>query len=775
MRKSILFFFFLNFLGSTLFAQNKCDCTLRGTIVSEETKQKISNATIYLKGTKFGTKSDEKGFYQLNHICPGTYRLVCEISSFNKVEMTITLKEENLQNISLHEHEEHLQEVIVSGKKTESSSQMTGQLSEEERAQKNGLSLGEMIKGISGVQSLQTGSTISKPVIHGMHSSRVIILNQGVRQEGQQWGSEHAPEIDPFVSKNIQIIKGPAGLRYGGDAIGGIVLMEPNALADTAGIKGEIQNIYFTNGRQWVVSGSLEGGISNYKGWGWRIQGTIKDGGNIQSANYYLANTGVKEENFSGQLGYKTRNWGSELYYSRFHNIIGIYLGSHIGNVGDLEAAIEREIPSKIYTPSEFTRQIDRPNQDVFHDLLKIKNFYKLENGSAIRGTFAYQTDERFELDVLRAGKNVNNLRFQLDTFTGELLLDETNATKNWKGQLGLTFLNQGNITSGKSVMNPTISNSLLPNYYQTNWGFFGIERLVKEKYELEVGLRYDFKNLETHRTLISYSGFSKRENYHYKGFSGSIGTKYRWSNNFENHLIIARAFRAPSANELFSYGVHHGAGAFEIGDPFLKGETATNFSLNSIFNKNKLELEVGFYYNYLQNFIYLRPMVENGIPYYIQTVRGVFPGFEYQQINATFQGIDGKLTYQLNNHWSFTHKTSIIRAFDVKNNQYLVNIPADRFEYQIRFQFNQSRQYISAGLTDVAMQTRVEEGSDYVNPPKGYQLVELNWGLKVHQFDIGIRISNALNSAYRDYLNRFRYFTDDQGRNISLRINYRI
>jgi iron complex outermembrane receptor protein len=188
-----------------------------------------------------------------------------------------------------------------------------------------------MLKGISGVQSLQTGSSISKPIIHGMHSSRVIILNQGVRQEGQQWGSEHAPEVDPFVSKNIQVIKGPAGLRYGGDAIGGLILMEPNSLPDTSGISGEAQTIFFTNGRQFVTSGMLEGGFKNVNGWGWRVQGTLKNGGNIKTANYNLANTGVEEQNFSTALGYKNQKFGTDLFISRFQSIIGIYSGSHIG------------------------------------------------------------------------------------------------------------------------------------------------------------------------------------------------------------------------------------------------------------------------------------------------------------------------------------------------------------------------------------------------------------------------------------------------------------
>ncbi|MHA8065762.1 TonB-dependent receptor [Aquirufa sp. ROCK2-A2] len=775
MRFRLQLFLLIFCIGLSLKAQNTCQCTLKGTVISKESNQKIANATVYLKGTKWGTKSDAQGNYQLKNICTGTYELICELSSFDKQSTYIQIKEENIQNFDLSEHDEHLQEIIVSGKKSEAGFQMTGKLSEEERAQKNGLNLGEMLKGISGVQSLQTGSTISKPVIHGMHSSRVIILNQGVRQEGQQWGSEHAPEIDPFVSKNIQIIKGPAGLRYGGDAIGGIVLMEPNALPDTTGIQGEIQNIYFTNGRQWVLSGSLEGGIANYKGWGWRVQGTIKDGGNIQTANYNLANTGVKEENFSAQFGYKAKIWGSELFYSRFHNVIGIYLGSHIGNVGDLEAAISQKRPSPIYTPDQFLRIIDRPNQDVTHDLLKWKNYFRFNNGGIVRGTFAFQNDERFELDVLRAGKNVNNLRFQLDTFTGELMYDETNTNKTFKGQFGITLLHQGNITSGKSVNNPTISNSLLPNYFQDNIGLFGIEKFTNEKYELEAGLRFDAKILETHKTLVSYSGKAKREEYVYHGFSGSIGGKYHWNDHFENQIILARAFRAPSANELFSYGVHHGAGSFEIGDPFLKGETATNLSLNSLYTHKNWEIEIGLYHNFIQNFIYLRPMVRNGEPVYVRTVRGVFPGFEYQQINATFQGIDGKITYQLNKNWSLSQKTSIVRAFDVKNNQYIVNIPADRYEYQIRYQFNHSQQYISLGLTDVSRQTRVEEGSDYAAPPKGYQLLEMNWGMKYRKFDVGIRVSNALNSEYRDYLNRFRYFTDDQGRNISLRANYRI
>lgn len=777
LRNAIVFLLFI-MLALPTWAQSTCSCTLEGNVTSKENKESIPGAYVYIKGTNKFAQSDNKGYFKINALCPGNYTLICQMSSFDTVEIPISIKDEanHNENFSLANHEEHLQEVVVSGKKSDTSAQLRGSLSKEERAERDGLSLGEMMRGISGVQSLQTGSTISKPVIHGMHSARVIILNQGVRQEGQQWGSEHAPEIDPFVSKNIQVIKGPGGLRYGGDAIGGIVMMEPDALPDTAGMKAEIQSIYFTNGRQGVLSGTLEGGINQADGWGWRIQGTLKNGGNIQTANYYLANTGVQEQNFSAALGYKKNKWSSDVFFSHFHSVIGIYLGSHIGNIRDLENSIARDRPFTAFTPLEFSRDIDRPNQDVTHSLGKFKTQYQLTNGRAIRSTFALQSDERLELDVLRAGKGVNNLQFQLNTFNGEILLDESNSSKAWKGQFGMNFQLQGNITSGKDVANPTLTTSLLPNYFQNTFGLFAIERFIKEKYELEVGLRIDEKSIDIHRPKVNYSSIINRNSNHYTGLSGSIGLKYHWTERLENHLILARAFRAPGVNELFSYGVHHGAAAFEIGDPGLKGETAYNLSLNTLFAPKNLQMELGVYNNYIHNFIYLRPLVENGEAVYFTTVRGAFPGFAYEQINAIFQGIDFQATYQIGPRLAFQQKTSIVHAFDVSNNfKYLVNIPANRFEYNLSYHWMQEKQYASIGLVQVGEQTRVEPGSDYAAPPKGYQLVQLNWGLRLKRIDLGIRVSNALNTAYRDYLNRFRYYADDQGRNISLRVLYKI
>jgi iron complex outermembrane receptor protein len=135
---------------------------------------------------------------------------------------------------------------------------------------------------------------------------------------------------------------------------------------------------------------------------------------------------------------------------------------------------------------------------------------------------------------------------------------------------------------------------------------------------------------------------------------------------------------------------------------------------------------------------------------------------------------MDGQVSYHISDAWSLQQKTSIVRAYDEFNHAYLVNIPPDRFEYLLRYQFKKNKQYVSLGMTQISMQNRVEINSDFSPPPKGYVLGQVHWGISTTKFDFGISITNAFNQAYRDYLNRFRYFADDQGQNISFRATYR-
>jgi iron complex outermembrane receptor protein len=205
------------------------------------------------------------------------------------------------------------------------------------------LSLGESLQRITGVSVLQTGNNIYKPVIQGLHSSRVLILNNGIRQEGQQWGSEHAPEIDPYVANRLTVIKGASSVRYGGDAIGGVVLVEPRLLQYNPELNGELNLAAFSNNRQGVLSAMFEGGLDKSGLNAWRLQGTVKRGGNAKTPAYWLQNSGVEEFNMSAAAGWKKKEKGLELFYSLFNTRLGIFTGSHIGNLTDLETLSETE------------------------------------------------------------------------------------------------------------------------------------------------------------------------------------------------------------------------------------------------------------------------------------------------------------------------------------------------------------------------------------------------------------------------------------------------
>ncbi|MBK7882797.1 MAG: TonB-dependent receptor plug domain-containing protein [Chitinophagaceae bacterium] len=171
-----------------------------------------------------------------------------------------------------------------------------------------GLSLSEALTKINGVTMLQTGSTISKPIIHGLHSNRILTINNGVRQEGQQWGNEHAPEIDPFIADKLTVIKGVDELKYGSDAIGGVVLVDPKPLRNKPGYAAEINTAYFTNNRQYVLSGVFEQQLKKISAFTYRVQGTFKKAANAATPGYRLNNTASEEKNFSITAGFKKEN-----------------------------------------------------------------------------------------------------------------------------------------------------------------------------------------------------------------------------------------------------------------------------------------------------------------------------------------------------------------------------------------------------------------------------------------------------------------------------------
>ena len=794
-RTLFLYIILLAFGVGALFAQTPkdCDCFIQGIVEDDATKQPIVGAVVFIKELNKGVSTNAKGFYRISSICQGKYTVIGRIVGYKEKSYTISLEHGAEQNIKLYETELHLANIDIKAQKIDNLTQTKSILENAALDQTRGQSLGEALKQISGVTTLQTGSSIAKPVIHGMHSNRVLIMNNGVRQEGQQWGSEHAPEIDPFIAKKITVLKGAAGVRYGSDAIAGVIMLEPDTLPDSTVMKVEINSVYFTNGRQTVNSGIIEGGSNNSNikkstkipySIGYRVQGTFKRGGDISTPNNRLANTGIEEINYSLSANYKRKNWTSDIFFSHFNTKIAVFSGSHIGNISDLIEAIKRGSPLSIYTPETFTYNIGRPYQDVLHNLLKIKNTVKNRNG-VLSLTLGRQYDFRKEIDILRGDKNLTQL-FKLRTYSGELIFEHKPILKLLTGSIGVNSLYQENLTTGM-LTKPRSSTVLIPNFKNFTSGVFLIERIVRNNWEIESGFRYDIRHLNVYR--IPRSGQNVVNNtQNNQNFTGTLGANYRPNARWNFMANASSAWRAATVNELFSDGVHHGAASFEHGDENLVPEVALNLSLTANYVSKNFQAELHLYNNYINNFIFLSPTGRPAL-----TIRGAFPEFIYTQTDSRFQGFDFNGIVQIAKNLSLNSKISYLKAQDLSNNQALIQIPANRWENTLRYDWKKT----SVSITNlyVAKQNRVptkiifteipsseiiftEYGGDFAPPPAAYSL----WSASASQqfaintkqsLNISLTINNLLNTSYRDYLNRFRYFADEIGRNIAFRAKY--
>ena len=461
-------------------AQDSCSYQLSGYTIDDHDRSLLSDSRIYVKELKREVFADSSGYFVFPGLCAGTYEFYCKHIGCEAVKKIITIQGDTKQNFYPEHHVDFDAVTVTAKKKQEEISLATRKLTEKEINETKGLSLGDGLARLNGVTKLSTGNNISKPVIHGLHSSRILILNNGVRQEGQQWGNEHAPEIDPFIADEFAVVKGANGVRYGPDAIGGVVLVNPKELRKTPGIVGELNLVGLSNGLQGNASARLDGNFSKFAALRWRLQGTMKRGGNVNSPDYYLKNTGLREYNFSYAVAYVKPKHGIEFFYSQFNTDIGIFSASHFGNLTDLQQAFESEQPLE---SANFTYNLDRPRQHIEHELFKTKGYLSTGKKGKISLTYARQYNKRFEYDKHAplndslANLNLPALQFELTTHTAEVIWEHIRLN-SFKGSIGINGIHQGNTYEGRFF---------IPNFEKIGAGVFWIESWKPKSSKLEI------------------------------------------------------------------------------------------------------------------------------------------------------------------------------------------------------------------------------------------------------------------------------------------------
>lgn len=634
-----------------------------------------------------------------------------------------------------------------------------------------GKSLAESLEGLAGVAVLRTGNTISKPIIRGLYGSRVLILNNGVRHEAQQWGSEHAPEIDVFSAERLRVVKGAESVRYGAEAMGGVIVVEPASLRATQKLSGTLHVGGYGNGRRGIAAAQLQGAIPRIAGLAWRVQGSAQRGGDVRTAHYRLLNTGIAEANGAATLEYQHKKDNIQAYYSHFGSTVGIFQGAHIGNTTDLLAAISRPEPFPQFTPDTFSYRIYRPRQEIRHDLLKTAWERLLPDGTKYSVVYAYQRNLRDEFDAHRprgVEYELPQLRFRMHTHTLDALWQHA-LRGQWTGTVGSSITIQQSQQLGRK---------LIPSFRSQQAGVFWMEKRIGLRHEWEIGARYDYKMLET-ETLTRHFG------------NGSLLASHCWRRgNVAWRSQLSSAWRAPNVNELFSNGVHHGVARFEVGNAHLRPEKAFTANTSLEYQHKKIAGSLQLYVNYLKDYIYARPTMPP-----VLTIRGAFLSVAYTQTDALFCGADADYTFRFAPAWAWRLQAALLYVRDTRANRYLIGIAPNRLSNSLAYTHAlsptaHSTRSLSATLGSrwVARQTHVpagtaEQPTDFLPPPAAYHLLDASVvfrhqpeaaaGDARHAFSFTIESTNLLNTRYRDYLDAFRYYCDAVGRSINFRFQF--
>lgn len=751
-------------------AQN-CNLEISGLLKDEITSEPIVYGNVFIKELKLGSVSDSSGNFKIRDVCAGNYHLLVSHIGCETVEYFLKVRNDTLLKISLDHNHHHLHEVSITAKLKERTVQESQSISKQDLEENGDKNLSAILEQMSGVSSIKNGNGIAKPVVHGLYGNRLTIINNGVAQSGQQWGVDHSPEIDPLSANEITVIKGVGAIEYQGNSLGSVILVAPSTIEKEPHVHGSGNYFFESNG----LGNGLHVELQQYKlNWnlGWKVAATVKKSGDNRSPNYYLKNTGGEEANVALQF---EKSVGKRLMFdahlTSFNAALGVLRGGHVGNLTDLETAFNREEP--FYTQEEFSYSIAAPRQQVNHHMAKLHALYFIAPNQRLEFTYAAQLNQRKEFDVRRSGRSdIPALSLDQVSNFGEMKY-ANDFGKGWELKTGL----QVNHTNNENVPETNIL-PLIPNYVSMEYGFFGLMAKKWEKTTVELGARYDVetRNVAAISTTIPRSVLEFSNSY--SNFSAMSGVKQQLSKNWKLLGNSGFANRNPGVNELYSNGLHQGVSGIEEGEINLKSEQSLKATLSVKGKvKEKLFFEALGYYQAIKDYIFLNP--SNAVRL---TIRGAFPVFKYEQTDASISGLDLSTIYQISNHLAAKVQYTFIQGDDRTRGIPLIFMPANNLYGELTYDFKNVRfgklENVELQVNNryVFEQTHILPSQDFLPPPAAYNLL----GAKVSaerqvgkfRFNFFVRAENILNTVYRDYLNRQRYFADDLGLNIIVGIN---
>jgi iron complex outermembrane receptor protein len=721
--------------------------TIKGRVIDSFTQQPLPGATVSIPDLRISAITNSTGEFTFDK-APNRGRFLIQVSFVGYKSFTQVVDFANLPELQFVLHESVIEgrEVVITGSSTSSdhrkNSTSIATVSKADLLYHPSTNIIDAISRIPGVAQISTGPAISKPVIRGLSSNRVVTLSNGVKQQGQQWGDEHGVEIDQYSADRVEVLRGAASLMYGSDALGGVINILDGLPAPEGTLRGEFLTNYATNNGLTGNSLMLQG---NNNGFIYKARGSYKNAHSYQTPTEYVPNSGFNETNFEGQVGLN-KSWGYlHLDASSYRSNIGFY-----EPVRDESGQLVDEEGNPFSDAQNQDRTLAYPKQDVRHYKLALNGNFLLKDGN-LKTTFGFQHNLRRELDAANETPALflNSYAYSYD------LRYSINEINGWAPVFGLSgeFMHSLN-TSGQE--------QLIPSYDTQSYGAFAyVKRTWNTNNTFNIGARVDYRQLTTvgfESPEVSFTGISNK----FSHVSAAAGYTHQFNDQFSFKANAGSAFRAPNIAELSSNGVHEGAFRYEVGNPNLKPETSYQLDASFDFQNEYFEASLGGFANYINQYIYYNTQGEiKPVEQEDGTFRN-YPIYNFVQDNAFLRGIEASLTLHPVSFIHFENGFSYTRATNQTTHSSLPYIPAAALRNELRFEpkiAGTIGSYLSVGLDNFFKQSKIDA---FEQSTSGYTLLNAAVGTtlkvgKAQRITVYVAAKNLLDKAYYDHLSRFK------------------
>ena len=767
--------------------------TLSGRIFDEKSKEPLVGATVYLTDDKKGTLTDTSGSFSIHQLAAGHHVVEISHTGYSTLVEHIEMKAAVNRNFYLAPVYLENQGVVVTGISAATSIRKAtapmSLLSQRSLAEIGSTNIIAALEKVPGVSQVSSGPAVSKPVIRGLGYNRVVVVNDGVRQEGQQWGDEHGIEVDEFSVNKVEILKGPASLLYGSDALAGVIHFISAPAVEEGIVKALVNTQYQSNSRLGALNARVSG---TQKGFNWSGYGTIRSAADYHNRyDGIVLNSRFKELNGGGQLGWN-RSWGySQLLFSVFDLRPGMIEGERDALTGNFLLHAGSSLEQVAGSDQLHGRKPWIPFQRVQHRKLVSDNNF-IVGGSRIKLNLALQQNKRREFgDPLHPGEA--QLYFDLKTlnYTLHWKLPEK---KEWHTTVGLNGMWQTNQNQGLE--------SLIPDYHLLDAGLFIHTQRLYQKASWSGGFRVDTRSTSTAESVLSGTPQFVPLQRNFSNWSGSFGVSYEPIAALTLKLNWARGFRAPTMAELSSNGSHEGTNRYEYGNKELQSETSWQLDAGIEYGSEHFNIGLSFFRNSVQDFIFYRKLLAVSGGDSLVTVDGKeLTAFIFQQQHALLTGLEMNIDIHPHPlHWlHFENSFSWVRGqFEhpidpaSAGSDRLPLIPAPRWNGELRGDFKKGiaslrNLYVKVETEKTWPQNRFFSGYDTETATNGYWLLNAAVGASITNqkkrsvATLHLILTNLGNLSWQSHLSRLKYLAINPvtgrqgvfqpGRNLTLKL----